>query len=180
MKNSKVDNLIKTEENGNTKNQRLVQEIIVLVFHQCLYNKQNITCLLVDTNFNLLLFNSICHEWAQRLTPQRSNLYPCAGMWYPLYLHTWKMLITLRAWDSQSADTSSTLSKVCSTQYLKRNSISPNGHVYSLSLYNYYYFCGQFSGDCNSNHMLLCWTPYVIHTKEIEIGGHFLFLCNTT
>ena len=29
----------------------LVQEIVFLVFHRCLYNKQNITCPLVDTNF---------------------------------------------------------------------------------------------------------------------------------
>ena len=32
-------------------NKGLVQEIVFLVFHRCLYNKQNITCPLVDTNF---------------------------------------------------------------------------------------------------------------------------------
>ena len=42
----------------DSTNNRLVQEIVVLVFHRCLYNKQNITCPLVDTNFNLLMQSS--------------------------------------------------------------------------------------------------------------------------
>ena len=62
MRDSKVDNLIETEENANTKNKRLVQEIVVLIFHWCRCNKQNITCLLVDTNFNLLMFKLIFHD----------------------------------------------------------------------------------------------------------------------
>ena len=33
--------------------------------HRCLYNKQNMTCPLVDTNF-IWVFNSLSHEWAQR------------------------------------------------------------------------------------------------------------------
>ena len=36
---------------GFSKYKGLVQEIVFLVFHRCLYNKQNITCPLVDTNF---------------------------------------------------------------------------------------------------------------------------------
>lgn len=43
-------------------NKRLVQETIFLVFHQCLYSKQNITCLLMDINnyyFNRLVFKVI-------------------------------------------------------------------------------------------------------------------------
>ena len=35
----------------DSANKGLVQEIVFLVFHRCLYNKQNITCPLVDTNF---------------------------------------------------------------------------------------------------------------------------------
>ena len=42
MTNSEVDNLIERQKNANSKNKRLVQEIVVL--HGCLYNKQNITC----------------------------------------------------------------------------------------------------------------------------------------
>ena len=59
MTDSEVNNLMEAEENANTKNTRLVQEIVVLVFHRCLYNEQNITCPLVDTNFKLLVFKSI-------------------------------------------------------------------------------------------------------------------------
>ena len=62
MRDSKVDNLIETEENANTKNKRLVQEIVVLIFHWCLCNKQNITCLLVNTNFNPLMLKLIFHD----------------------------------------------------------------------------------------------------------------------
>ena len=35
----------------DSTNKRLVQEIVVLVFHRCLYNKQNITWPLGDTKF---------------------------------------------------------------------------------------------------------------------------------
>ena len=46
-----ADNLIETEENANTKNKRLVQEIVVLVFHWCLCYKQQ--CSLRDINLNI-------------------------------------------------------------------------------------------------------------------------------
>ena len=35
----------------DSTNKRLVQEIVVLVFHRCLYNKQNITWPRGDTKF---------------------------------------------------------------------------------------------------------------------------------
>jgi len=63
MTDSEVDNLIETEGNANTKSERKLQEIVALIlFHRCLYNKQNIICSLVDRNFNLLV--SISHSFA--------------------------------------------------------------------------------------------------------------------
>jgi len=53
----------KTDQNAHTKNKKLVQEIIVLVLHRCLLNKQ-ITCPLVDKNFYLLMFKSISHSFS--------------------------------------------------------------------------------------------------------------------
>ena len=63
MTDSEVDYLIETGKNANSKNKILVQEIVVLVFHRCIYNKQNITCPLADKNFNLLVFKSISHSF---------------------------------------------------------------------------------------------------------------------
>ena len=50
----------------DSTNERLVQEIVVLVFHRCLYYnyKQNVTCPLVETNFNLLVIKSTSHSFA--------------------------------------------------------------------------------------------------------------------
>ena len=65
MTDSEVDNLIETpEENANPKNKRLVQEIVFLLFHPCLYNIKNITYPLVGTNFNVLVFKSMFHSFA--------------------------------------------------------------------------------------------------------------------
>ena len=36
MKDSEVDHLIETEEKTKTKNRRLVQETVILVFYRCL------------------------------------------------------------------------------------------------------------------------------------------------
>ena len=49
------------EENTITNNKRLVQEIVDLVFHRCLYNKQNniIKYLLVRTNLIFSYFDDI-------------------------------------------------------------------------------------------------------------------------
>ena len=63
MTDSEVDYLIATRENANLKNNRLVQEIAVLVFKRFMYNKQNITCALVDKKFHLLVFKSISHRF---------------------------------------------------------------------------------------------------------------------
>jgi len=47
------------EENTITNNKRLVQEIVDLVFRRCLFNRQNITYLLVRTNLIFSYFDDI-------------------------------------------------------------------------------------------------------------------------
>ena len=91
---------------------RLVQEIVALVFHGCLYNKQSITCLLVDTNFNLLVFKSISHSFAAltsgistwtlevkiRIHVQTCNIlyiYHDIHLYFPLITQRWSTYIAL-------------------------------------------------------------------------------------